>query len=198
MKFAWLMACWAGFLGIPAVFAEQPETMIDVGDKAPQFEARDHEGKVWKSSDHVGRRILVVYFYPADLTNGCTAQACGFRDRYDELQAAGVEVIGVSGDSVENHQLFRRVHDLKFPLLADEDGSVARAFGVPLRDGGTTTRSVDGIETKLTRGVTASRWTFVIGPDGRVVHKNTEVNAANDSKEVMKVVASLTGNGENP
>src|SRR5581483_1290619 len=91
----------------------------------------------WKSSDHVGKKILVVYFYPADLTSGCTKQACGFRDDMKKLTEKGVEVVGVSGDSVKNHQIFKKVHDLNFTLLADEDGSIAKKFGVPVGKGGT-------------------------------------------------------------
>jgi len=175
---------------------EQPETVIEVGDSAPEFQALDHNGETWKSSEHVGKKFLVVYFYPADLTGGCTKQACGFRDHYKDLQSAGVDVVGVSGDSVRNHQLFRSVHDLNFPLLADEKGAVAKAFGVPLRDGATLTRSVDGVETKLTRGVTASRWTFVIDPDGNVIHKNTSVTPAKDSEEILRVVAAAKENAK--
>jgi peroxiredoxin Q/BCP len=173
--------------------AEQPDIVVEAGDPAPAFEAKDQDGKVWKSTEVVGKKILVVYFYPADLTGGCTKQACGFRDRQDELKEAGVQVVGVSGDSVENHRLFRKVHNLNFPLLADEDGSVARSFGVPLRDGATITRSVDGVEAKLTRGVTASRWTFVIGLDGKILHKNTNVNAAKDSEAVLQIARAAAG-----
>ena len=102
-----------------------------------------------------------------------------------------VEVIGVSGDSVENHQIFKKAEDLNFTLLADEDGAVAKKFGVPLGPGGTVTVKVDGKEHKLTRGVTAKRWTFVIDKDGKIAQKNTNVNAAEDSKAILKVVENL-------
>ncbi len=166
-------------------------TVVNVGDNAPSFQAMDDSGKLWKSEEHIGKKVVVVYFYPADLTGGCTKQACGFRDKHNDLTQAGIEVVGVSGDSVENHQLFKKVHSLNFALLADEDGKVAKAFGVPLRDGATIKKPVDGVEKSLTRGVTASRWTFVIGLDGKVIHKNTSVDAAGDSEAVLKVVASL-------
>ena len=165
---------------------------LKVGDSAPEFEAKDDQGKLWKSKDHVGKKVVVVYFYPADMTGGCTKQACAFRDSKDDLKKAGVTVVGVSGDSVRNHQLFKKAHSLNFPLLADEDGRVAKAFGVPVRGGGEVNRTIDGVEEVLVRGVTASRWTFVIGPDGRIAHKNTKVNAAEDSKSVLKVVQQLT------
>lgn len=168
--------------------AEKSDTMVNVGDTAPAFEAPDDLGKIWKSSDHVGRKVLVVYFYPADLTGGCTKQACAFRDHRDELSKAGIEVVGVSGDSPENHQLFKKLHSLNFTLLADEEGKVARAFGVPVRDGATITKQVDGVDRVLTRGVTAARWTFVIGLDGKVIHKKTVVDAASDSADVLQAV----------
>src|SRR5437762_10780768 len=77
---------------------------VKVGDKAPEFEAQDEQGKTWKSKDHVGKKIVVVYFYPADFTGGCTKQACGFRDDLGKLADKGVEVVGISGDTVKTHE----------------------------------------------------------------------------------------------
>lgn len=174
-----------------AVHAEQKKTVLKVGDKAPAFTAKDDTGKTWKSSDVVGKKVVVVYFYPADMTGGCTKQACGFRDDMNKLKKQGVVVVGVSGDSVRNHQLFKKVHQLNFTLLADEHGKVAKMFGVPLRKGGSIKREIDGKIETLTRGVTASRWTFVVNRKGEIAFKNTKVNAAGDSKAIMKVVARL-------
>jgi peroxiredoxin Q/BCP len=167
------------------------EVDLKVGDAAPSFQAKDDQGKAWKSSDYVGKKILVVYFYPADLTGGCTKQACGFRDDMKTLADKDVEVIGVSGDSVENHQIFKKAEELNFTLLADEDGAVAKKFGVPVGPGGTVNVNVDGQAHKLTRGVTAKRWTFVIDKEGKIAQKNTNVNAAEDSKAILKVVDGL-------
>ncbi len=164
---------------------------LKVGDKAPTFAALDDSGKEWKSTDHVGKSILVVYFYPADMTGGCTKQACGFRDDLSQLKEEGVEVVGVSGDTVENHQMFKKVYELNFALLADTKGDVAKAFGVPTGEGGTYNATVDGKEVPLVRGVTIKRWTFVIGKDGKIAAKNTEVNAAEDSKAILDTVAKL-------
>jgi peroxiredoxin Q/BCP len=163
---------------------------LKVGDKAPSFEALDDTGKAWKSADHVGKKLIVVYFYPADMTGGCTKQACGFRDDLGKLADKGVEVVGVSGDSVRNHQLFKKAHDLNFALLADTDGKVAEAFGVPVVKGEKEVKAkIDGKDEVLVRSVTAKRWTFVIGKDGKIAAKNTEVNAAEDSKAIMDLVA---------
>lgn len=162
---------------------------VNVGDKAPEFAALDETGKEWKSSDHVGKKVVVVYFYPADMTGGCTKQACAFRDDLSKLKDKGVEVIGVSGDSVRNHQLFRKAHELNFTLLADTEGKVAEAFGVPItREEKSVKATIDGKEEVLTRNVTAKRWTFVIGLDGKVLSKNTMVAAADDSKAVFEIV----------
>ena len=107
-----------------------------------------------------------------------------------KLKDQGVEVVGVSGDSAKNHQIFKKVHNLNFTLLADEKGDVAKAFGVPLKEGATIEQTVDGEKVKLTRGVTAARWTFVIDKEGKIKLKNTEVKPpGDDSKSVLKALA---------
>lgn len=165
---------------------------LKVGDAAPVFEVEDDKGETWKSKDHVGKKIVVVYFYPADMTGGCTKQACAFRDDFPKLEDEGIEVVGVSGDSAANHQLFKKAHDLNFALLADVDGKVADAFGVPVtREEKSVKATIDGKEEVLMRRVTAKRWTFVIGADGKIASKNTSVVAADDSKAIMEVVARL-------
>lgn len=170
--------------------------MVDlkVGDKAPVFEALDDSGKAWKSLDHVGKKIVVVYFYPADMTGGCTKQACGFRDKLGELSKKGIEVVGVSGDSVKSHQLFKQEHDLTFPLLADTEGKVAEAFGVPVTLGEKTVKAKfkTGAEEVLIRNVTTKRWTFIIGKDGKIAAKNTEVAAAEDPQAVLSTIEKLS------
>jgi len=173
--------------------AQQPKAVeVKVGDPAPVFESTDDQGKPWKSSEHVGKKVIVVYFYPADLTGGCSKQACGFRDDMMKLTDKGVEVVGVSGDSVKNHQIFKQVHKLNFALLADEDGSVAKKFGVPVGAGGVfKTKDADGKEVELKRGVTIQRWTFVIGKDGKVIYKNSKVNAAEDSKQILELIEKM-------
>jgi len=193
LKFGKLSAIFSlGLLTcISSVFADQPVD-LKVGDPAPVFEAEDDKGKPWKAEDYLGKKILVVYFYPADMTGGCTKQACGFRDDLSKLGDEGVEVIGVSGDSARNHQLFKKAHDLNFTLLADTEGKVADAFGVPVtREEKSVKATIDGKEEVLTRTVTAKRWTFVIGMDGKIASKNTSVVAADDSKAIMEVVAKL-------
>ena len=106
------------------------------------------------------------------------------------LEGKGVEVVGVSGDSVKNHQIFKAVHKLPFTLLADQKGSVAKKFGVPVTEGVKTfkTKDENGNPVELTRGCTIARWTFVIGKDGKILLKNSKVAAADDSKAVLDAV----------
>jgi peroxiredoxin Q/BCP len=170
--------------------ADDKPVDLKVGDPAPVFQAKDDQGKEWKSTDHVGKKILVVYFYPADMTSGCTTQACSFRDDMDKLTAKGIEVVGVSGDSVKNHQVFKQAHKLNFALLADEDGSLGAKFGVLKRAAGGTIKTKDaaGNPIDLTRGVTWSRWTFVIGKDGKILYKNTNVTPNKDSQQILELI----------
>lgn len=162
---------------------------LKVGDAAPQFECKDDSGNVWKTEDHYGKKTVVIYFYPAAMTGGCTKQACAYRDDKEKLADKETEVVGVSGDEVAGLQLFKKAHDLNFTLLADTDGGVAKAFGVPLRDGGEIKREVDGKEHVLKRGVTSARWTIVVGKDGKIAAINKAVKAADDSKFILNLLS---------
>jgi peroxiredoxin Q/BCP len=179
-------------LGVLAALLLQDKVDLKVGDAAPAFEAKDDTGKDWKSADHVGKKIIVVYFYPASFTKGCTNQACSFRDDMKAFTEKDVEVIGVSGDSVANQEAFKKFHKLNFTLLADEKGQVGTAFGVPTKVENQTVKfKIDDKEQEFTRGATMSRWTFVIGKDGTIAYKNPKVKAAEDSKAVMDVIQKL-------
>jgi peroxiredoxin Q/BCP len=165
---------------------------VEVGDKAPAFTLKDDQGKDWKSADHFGKKIVVIYFYPADMTGGCTKQACGFRDDMSKLQSKNVEVVGISGDSVRNHQLFKQVHDLNFALLADTKGEVAKKLGVPYTPGEKSIiREIAGKEETLVRGVTTQRWTIVVGTDGLIKLKRKTTDAAGDSQFILDNLADL-------
>lgn len=99
------------------------------GDAAPNFTAHNQQGESVSLSDFRGKKV-VIYFYPKDDTPGCTAQACNLRDNYSELQQAGYEVIGISGDGVKSHDKFASKYELPFTLLADEDKAINEAYGV--------------------------------------------------------------------
>lgn len=103
--------------------------MITIGDKAPEVLGRDEQGREVRLSDFKGQK-LVLYFYPKDLTSGCTAEACSFRDHRDELAKAGYAVVGVSVDIEKQHQKFIEKHQLNFPLIADVDKTLVEQFGV--------------------------------------------------------------------
>jgi peroxiredoxin Q/BCP len=188
-----------GLLG-RARAADGKPAELAVGATAPAFVATDDAGKPWKSADHVGKKVVVVYFYPGDFTPGCTAQARSFRDAMNKLTEQGVEVVGISGDASGSHALFKQAQQLNFTLLADEDGALAKRFGVPLSKGAEVkARGADnkplkdaaGADIIIKRGVTAARWTFIIGKDGKIVYKNTQVNPIQDSKEVADFIAKM-------
>lgn len=103
---------------------------LQVGDKVPKFSAKDSKGNDFDSTSVVGKKPVVFYFYPKDNTPGCTAQACSFRDQYEDFKDLGAEVIGISSDSVKAHQKFAKQHDLPFILLSDKDKEIRNLFGV--------------------------------------------------------------------
>ncbi len=104
---------------------------LNIGDRAPDFCANTSDGRRICLADYLGKRDLVVFFYPKDGTPICTQEACAFRDSYERFVEAGAEVIGVSGDTAESHREFARQHRLSFPLISDADGSLRESFGVP-------------------------------------------------------------------
>jgi peroxiredoxin Q/BCP len=104
---------------------------LKVGDRIPNFMAKDTNGNDFDSRDFVGKKPLVIYFYPKDNTPGCTAQACSFRDQYQDFKDLGAEVIGISSDSTDSHQKFAKQYKLAFILLSDNDKKIRRLFGVP-------------------------------------------------------------------
>lgn len=101
---------------------------LNIGDKAPDFQAKDQDGNEIKLSDFAGKKV-VLYFYPKDSTPGCTAQACNLRDNYDQLLSSGYVVLGVSQDSEKSHKKFIEKQNLPFPLIADEDHTVHNLYG---------------------------------------------------------------------
>ena len=103
--------------------------MPEIGKKAPDFEAVAHNNQRIKLSDFIGKTV-VLYFYPKDMTPGCTMEACSFRDQHPEFEKLDAVVLGVSGDSISRHQTFSEKYQLPFLLIADEDHAIAMAYGV--------------------------------------------------------------------
>ena len=104
---------------------------LKAGDTIPNFIAKDTYGNNFDSKIHVGQKALVIYFYPKDNTPGCTAQACSFRDQYEDFTDLGAEVIGISSDSENSHEKFASKYKLPFILLSDQDKKIKNLFGVP-------------------------------------------------------------------
>jgi peroxiredoxin Q/BCP len=102
---------------------------LKVGQKAPDFKLPDENGKLHKLSDYAGKKV-VLYFYPADDTPGCTREACNFRDDYLKYKAAGAVILGVSPDDEQSHEKFKQKFSLPFPLLADDGHKICEKYGV--------------------------------------------------------------------
>tara|TARA_Y100001933_G_scaffold156114_1_gene154365 strand:+ start:6687 stop:7133 length:447 start_codon:yes stop_codon:yes gene_type:complete len=147
--------------------------MLKVGDKVPDFSAKDQDGNTINLSDYKGKK-LVVFFYPKASTPGCTAEACNLRDNYKELQAQGYELLGVSADSQKRQHNFKTKYEFPFPLLADEDHTVINTFGVwgPKKFMG---REYDGIH----------RTTFVINGDGIVENVIEKVKTKDHAAQIL-------------
>jgi len=163
-----------------------------LGEKVSKFSTLDQDGEKWTLKSNLKKAdYLVIYFYPAAFTGGCTKQACSYRDQKGELAKVGATVAGVSGDSPETLKLFALEHSLNFTMLADESGALATIFGVPQSDGGTINREIKGSKLDLTRGTTIQRWTFILNRDGELIYKDSEVDAEGDSGSVLEFLSSL-------
>ncbi|CAI5487013.1 unnamed protein product, partial [Closterium sp. Naga37s-1] len=104
---------------------------VSVGNEAPPLSLADQNGRVFDLAKLKGKKSVVLYFYPADDTPGCTKQACSFRDSFEEFRKLGAEVVGISGDSPESHKLFAEKYSLPFTLMSDEGNAVRKEWGVP-------------------------------------------------------------------
>ena len=151
---------------------------LEQGSQAPEFDLLDGEGKRWRLSDLKGQKVI-LYFYPADDTPGCTAQACDFRDSSESLQREGFQVLGVSPQGADSHQAFSSKYSLNFPLLVDADHAVAEAYGAwgEKKNYG---RTYEGI----------IRSTFVIDEEGKILEAQYNVKARG---HVDRLLGALVG-----
>lgn len=147
--------------------------MVEVGAKVPALELEDGDGKPLRLEELRGKKA-VLFFYPKDMTSGCTVEACDFRDDFGALKKKGAVVLGVSPDNEKSHQKFIAKHELPFPLLVDDDHAVAEAYGA------WGEKSMYG---RKYFGIVRS--TFLIGPDGVLQKAWTKVKVAGHSKEVL-------------
>ncbi len=171
---------------ISTLTANDKGDTLNIGDNAPDIVLNDQDGNLWNLKDFLGKKNVVVYFYPAAMTGGCTKQACSYRDSKNELEELDIEVVGVSSDAVKNLKVFQQIHQLNFSLLSDASAETAKKYGVPLEEGGTISRKIGDDEITLERSYTVSRWTYIIDKNGKIVYKDTEVEAAEDSEKVIE------------
>lgn len=147
---------------------------LQIGDQAPDFEAKNQKNEIVKLSDFRGKKV-VLYFYPKDNTSGCTAQACNLRDNYAALTQAGYEVIGVSKDGVKSHQKFVEKQALPFTLIADEDTAINQAYGVWKE------KSMYGKKYMGT-----ARTTFLIDEQGKIEEIIEKVDTKAHTSQILK------------
>jgi len=154
----------------------------NVGERAPDFTLPDAAGQAVRLADLLARKVVVLYFYPKDETAGCTAEACAFRDAYEDFTAAGAEVVGVSRDDAASHTRFAAHHKLPFTLLSDADGTVHALYG---------------IQSRL--GFLRDRVTFVIDRSG-IVRKvfTSMINMRGHIQSSLPVVRGLVGDATVP
>ena len=164
---------------------------LTVGSDVPAFSLVDENGEKWNSTDFLGKKNILIFFYPAAMTGGCTKEACSYRDDLADWKSKDFEIVGISGDKPQNLKLFKKVENLNFKLLSDTDGAVARSFGVPQSKGGSIQKFVQGERFTLDRGVTTKRWTFIISKQGKILYKNEKVNAAQDSQDALRFISKL-------
>ena len=148
-------------------------TTLKIGDKAPNFSAKDQDGHTHSLEDYAGKK-LVIFFYPKASTPGCTAEACNLRDHWSSFQSQGYEILGVSADSAKRQQNFKSKYELPFPLLADENKDVITAFGVwgPKKFMG---KVYDGIH----------RTTFVVNENGVLNDVITKVKTKAHAEQIL-------------
>ena len=150
------------------------EIKVKVGDQAPEFEGPTTDGSKLGLKDFVGKKNVVLYFYPKDDTPGCTREACSFRDNITPIRKMGAEVIGVSLDSITSHEKFTTKYGLPFPLISDKEKQIAKAFGV-LKETGTST----------------NRITFIIDKQGKIAKVFPKVDVSKHTDEVVAALKQL-------
>ena len=119
-------------VGYPSTsISAQTENKIEVGSHIPMFKLPDQNGKIFNINSVLGKKNLVIYFYPKDFTAGCTKEACTFRDNFNEFKKSSATIIGISGDNVASHKKFAEKYNLNFTILSDQGNKIRKLFGVP-------------------------------------------------------------------
>jgi len=156
--------------------SNQNMNKVEVGSDVPQFTLADQNGSLLSISSVIGKKNLVIYFYPKDDTPGCTAEACYFRDEYEVFNEADAMIIGISGQSVESHKKFAEKYRLSFTLLSDEGDKVRNLFGVPVNF----------------LGLLPGRVTYIADKSGKVVDIfNSQTQSKRHVDEALKILKTL-------
>ena len=150
--------------------------MLEIGTKAPDFSLPDQNGEMRSLSDYLGQKVI-LYFYPKDMTSGCTKQACGFAELYPQFREKGAVVLGVSKDSVASHKKFEEKYGLPFTLLADPEKQVIQAYDVWKK------KKNYG---KVSMGVV--RTTYLIDEQGVIVRGSDKVKAAENPRQMLETL----------
>jgi len=177
MKTSQRVLCWISAAALAsAALPLYADASLKVGQVAPRFSGHDQDGHTWRLSHYLGKKYVLLYFYPKDDTAGGTAEACGLRDNLPELKLAGVEVVGVSSDGKNSHKEFAFKNNLPFPLLADTGGQIAAAYGARTDE-----------DNKLDR-----RISFLIGLDGRILRITNSPDPVVHLKEMASAIIQLS------
>lgn len=149
--------------------------MLGLGEKAPSFVLKNQNGEAVEMSDYLGKQPLVIYFYPKNFTPGCVAEACSFRDSFEDFKDAGAVVFGISNDSVASHARFAKKYRLPFPVLSDKGGKIRKLYGV---------------KNDLL-GLLPGRETFVIDKNGLIQMEFNSMQATKHIAKALKLIKSL-------
>jgi len=149
---------------------------IQIGSMIPPFSLPDQNGELFDITTVIGKKNLVIYFYPKDDSPGCTAQACSFRDQYEVFNETDAMIIGISGQSVESHKRIAQRHRLSYTLLSDEGNKVRKLFGVPAS----------------LLGILPGRVTYVADKTGKVLYVfNSQIQSTKHVAEALKILRSI-------
>lgn len=158
------------------VLARPEDKKVETGDKVPLFSLLDQNGKELSISSVIGKKNLVIYFYPKDDSPGCTKEACSFRDQFDVFNEEDAMIIGISGQSVESHKKFAEKYHLNFTLLSDEGDKVRKMFGVPVNF----------------MGMIPGRVTYIVDKSGKVVYVfDSQTQATKHVDEALRILKGL-------
>ncbi len=172
-KFIYIFVIIVAALLIKLTMTDKARKPLKIGDSVPEFSLKDQDGRLFNSTDVVGKQALVIYFYPKDDTPGCTKEACKFRDEFEVFTDLKAMVVGISSDDVASHKKFAEKYHLPFKLLADTDKKVRKLFGVP--------RSV--------LGLLPGRVTYIVDKKGLISYIfNSQFGAQKHIDEAIKAL----------